>query len=150
MGVHRHNGPQGVVVPHRNLCRSHGVVLVDNRQSSQVQQTEEGVLEIHPPVGVLHVRAGQQDLGHRVVVFREQLVVNIHQLALSHRRQSLLSGNIRRLAGHVQLADAHGDCAGRHQHQLVSRVFQVAHDLAQQLHPPDIQLTRAVGQGGGA
>ena len=68
VGVHRHDGPQGVVVPHRDLRGGHGIILVDDRQRPQLQQPEQRVLEVHPPLGVLHVRARQQHLGHGVVV----------------------------------------------------------------------------------
>ena len=149
-GVDRRNGTQGVIVAHGDLGDGHGVVLVDDRQSPQLQQPGHGVMEILPALGVFHIGPGEEDLRYRVVVFRKQLIIYIHQLALAHSGQSLLGGDVGGLFCQVQLPHPHGDGSRGHQHQLMPRILQVAHDLAQQLHPPDIQLPRGMGQGGGA
>ncbi len=60
------DGGQGVVVADgSDLIGGHGVVLVDDGQGTQLQQAVQSVFHVLPPVGVLNVHTGQQDLGHR-------------------------------------------------------------------------------------
>ena len=73
---------------------------------------------------------GDEQLGHRVVILGEQLVVSIHQLALAHGGGGLLGGNVLGPLRQVQLAEAHGDGTGGHQNDLMPGILQVAHDLA--------------------
>ena len=101
-------------------------------------------------LGVLHIGAGEEDLGHGVVVLGEQLVIDVHQLALAHGCGGLLGGHVAGPLGKVQLSHPHGDGPGGHQHHLMAGVFQIAHHFAQGLHPADIELSRSVGEGGGA
>lgn len=85
-----------------------------------------------------------------MVVLVEQLVIGVHQLALAHGGGRLLRGHILRSSRQVQLAHAHADGAGGDENDLVPGVFQVAQDLAQALHPLDIQPSGGVGQSRGA
>src|SRR5699024_2106214 len=64
-----------------------------------------------------------------------------------HGRGGLLAGHILGPTGQTQLAHAHADGPGGHQHQRVPGVFQIAENFAQQLHPADIQPPPTVGQG---
>ena len=82
-----------------------------------------------------------------MVVFTEQLVVDVHQLTLAHRRRGLFAGDVLGPLPQTQLAHAHADGTGGYQNQLVPGVADVAHGFAQGLHPADIQLSRGVGQG---
>ena len=132
------------------LLVRHDVVLVDDGQNAQLQQAEDGVAHIAAALLAVDILAGEQHLGHGVVVLVEQLVVGIHQLALAHGGGGLLGGHILGPPGQVQLAHAHADGAGGHQNDLMSRVFQVAEHLAQPLHPLDVQAPCGVGQRGGA
>ena len=58
-------------------------------------------------------------------IFRKQLVIAVHQLALAHCGSRLLCGHIRRAARQVKLTHAHADGAGGNQHQLVPGIFDV-------------------------
>ena len=107
-------------------------------------------MEILLPGAVGNVRRGDEELCHGVVILREQLVVNIHQLALSHGGGRLLGGHIGGTPRQIQLPHAHADGAGGHQNDLMPRVLQVAEHLAQPLHPLDVQTPRGVSQRGGA
>ena len=99
---------------------------------------------------MVHILAGEQDLGHGVVILEEQPVVGVHQLALAHGGGGLLGGHVGGLAGQVQLAHAHADGAGGDQNHLMAGVFQVGEHLDQLLHVADVQPPGGVGQGGGA
>ena len=149
VGLHTHGdaGGQGVVVADLNFFRGHGVVFVDDGQGVQLQQTDHGVVEVAEPVGLVHFLGSEQDLGHRVIVFPKGFVVGIHQLTLAHGGSGLLRWHILRALGQRELADAHADGPGRDQDDLVPGVFQVAEDLAQLLHPADVQQAGGVGQG---
>ena len=99
---------------------------------------------------MVDILAGQQNLGHRVVVLGKELVIGVHQLALAHRRRRLLGGHVGGLAGQIQLAHPHADGPGGHQDHLVPCVLQVGQHLHQLLHVADVQPPGGVGQGGGA
>ena len=107
-----HDGPQRVVVPHLDLGGGDGVVLVDDGQSAQLQQALQGVFKVLPPLGVVHILAGEEDLSHRMVILEEQPVIGVHQLTLAHRGGGLLGWHITGLSGQIQLAHAHTDGAG--------------------------------------
>ena len=55
---------------------------------------EEGVSEIDMPLFTGDILLGDQQLGHGVVVFSEELIIEVHQLALSHSGGCLLGRNI--------------------------------------------------------
>ena len=95
------------------------------------------------------VLTGQQQLRHGVVILGEELVVDIHQLALADGG-GLLARHIRRSAGQVELADAHADGAGGDENDLVARIFQIAEHLAELFHPLNIQSPRGMRQRGGS
>ena len=79
---------------------------------------------------VFDVLAGEQELRHGVIIFAEELIVGVDQLALAHGGSGLLAGHIGRPAGQVQLAHAHADGPGGDKDDLVTGVFQVAEYLA--------------------
>ena len=144
------DGRQRVVVADAQLLRRHGVVLVDDGHGAQLQQAFQGVGEIAVALRGAGVVPGDEQLGHRVVIFPEQLVVNIHQLALSHRRRRLLGGDVLRTGFQAQFGDPHADGAGGDQDHLMRCVAHVADGLAQRLHAANIQMPRRVRQGRGA
>ena len=142
-----HNGAQCVVVTHPNFIGDHGVVFIDNGYGGKLQQAADGVLKILIPLRIFHIRAIEQNLSHGVVVFREQLVIGVHQFALAHGGCSLLGGNIPGLSGQQQLANAHGDGTGGHHENFMAHIFQIGQGFAQTLDPPDVQTAGGMGQG---
>ena len=146
----RHDGGQGVVVADDDFVGGDGVVLVDDGQGVQLQQPVQGVGKVLPPGLVGGVVPGNQQLGYGVVVVTEQLVVCIHQLALSHGSGGLLRGDVLWPLPQPQLSHAHADGTGGNQNHFVTGIFDVAHDFAQQLHPADVQVPGGVRQSGGA
>ena len=145
-----HVGRQGVVVADDDLLGGHGVIFVDDGQDAQFQQTVQGVAEIEVTDFVCDVLPGDQQLGHGVVVLAEELIISIHQFALAHGGGGLLGGDVGGTLAQAQLAHAHADGAGGHQDHLMTRILDVADDLAQLLHQPDVQMSGRVGQGAGA
>ena len=85
-----------------------------------------------------------------MVILGEELVVNVHQLALADRGGRLLARHILGALGQVELAEAHGNGAGGNENDLVARVLQVAERFAQPLHPLNVQPSCGVGERGGA
>ena len=119
-----HNSSQRVIVANGgDLIGGNAVVFIDDGQCTQFQQTGQGILDVHPALGVLHVHAGKQNLRYRVIVGTEQPVVGVHQLALAHGSAGLLGGGILWACRQRKLAYAHADSAGGHQNDLVSLVL---------------------------
>ena len=133
-----------------DLLGGDGVVLVEDGQGVELQQALDGALDVGGALGVVNVVPRQQDLGHHMAILGKKFVVGIHQLALAHRGGSLLGGHILWPAGEGELSHPHANGAGGDQDELMPGVFQVAEDLAQGLHLPDVQQARGMGQGGGA
>lgn len=79
-----------------------------------------------PAAAVGDVRRGDEELADDVVILGEELVVNVHQLALADRGGRLLARHILGALGQVKLAEAHGNGAGGNENDLVARVLQVA------------------------
>ena len=97
-----------------------------------------------------HILAGDQQLGNGMMVFAEELVIDVHQLALAYRGGGLLGGDILGPLPQPQLAHAHSNGPGGHQDHLMPRVLDVADHPAQRGYPPDIQVPCGMGQRGRA
>ena len=95
-----------------------------------------------------HIFTGNQQLCHSMVIFAKQLVIGIHQLTLPHRGGCLFRWDVCWALTQPQLPHAHANGTGGHQNHLMSRVFDVTDHPAQLCHPPDVQVTRGMGQGG--
>ena len=145
-----HIGSQGIVVADDDLIGGHGVIFIDDRQCPQFQQAVQGVAEILVALLGANILAGDQQLGHGVVVFTEELVVGVHQLALTHGGSSLFGGDILGPLQKAQFADTHTDGTGRNQNHLMTGVFDVGDGFAKLFHQPDIQVAGGMGQGGSA
>ena len=96
------------------------------------------------------ILAGDQQLGYGVVIFSKELVVDVHEFALPYGCRCLLAWDVFGTASEPQLPHAHADGTGGDQNHLMSRIFDIADDLTQLCHPPDVQVPAGVGQGGGA
>ena len=62
-------------------------------------------------VSVVEIITRQKNLGNGVIVLGEQLIIDVHQLALTDSRRRLLGGHIRGSLAQSQLAYAHADRA---------------------------------------
>ena len=141
---------QGVIVSNLDFRRGDTIVFVDNGQCVQLQEAEEGPLELFVAVGVLNILQGEQNLGDIVVVAGEALVVDIHELTLAHGCGGLLRGQVAGAAGQAQLADPHADGTRGDKDDLMAGVLQVAEDPDQVLHMPDVQTAGGMRQCGSA
>ena len=144
-----HLGGQGVVVTDDDFLGGYGVVFVDDGQSTQLQQTVQGVGKILMTGLVDHVVVGNQQLCHGMVILAEELVIDIHQFTLTHGSGCLLGGDILGTLPQTQLAHTHADGAGGYQNHFVTCILDIAHNLAEQFHPADIQMAGGMGQGRG-
>ena len=143
-------GQRVVVADGGDLIGGDGVVFVDDRQGTQLQQAGEGILDVLPAAGVLDVHAGQQNLRHGVVVGRKEPVVGVHQFTLPHGGASLLGGHILRPRRERKLAHAHADGTRGDQNDFVPGVFQVTEDFDQFFGVADVQPPGGVCQRRGA
>ena len=80
-----------------DLINGHSVVFVDDGQCIPTQQLFQSVMDMAAAILVMHIVGSQQDLGNSVVVLREQLIVCIHQFALTHSRSSYVRDTLDRL-----------------------------------------------------
>ncbi|MPN37639.1 hypothetical protein SDC9_185159 [bioreactor metagenome] len=58
-----------------------------------------------------------------MVVFPEQLIIGVHQFALTNGGAGLLGRHVGRSALQPQLSNANADGAGRDQHDFLAAVF---------------------------
>ena len=152
VGLHdaRDHRRQRVVVAELDLLGGDGVVLIDDRQRAQIQQAVEGVADVGQPPGIVHAVPGEQHLGGGVAVLAEELVVDVHQLALAHRRAGLTAADVVGLGGQLQLAHTHADGTGGYEDDLNAPVAHVREHAHQMIHAPQVQLAAFVGQRGRA
>ena len=147
-----HDGGQGVVVADRAISSVATVSfsLMMGRAPSSSRRVRVFSRFCRRPASV-NVLAGEQDLGHGVVVIREQPVVGVHQLALAHGggRPAWWACPWGGWASE-QLAHAHADGAGGHQDDLMPGVLQVAEYLDQLFGVADVQPPGGVRQRGSA
>ena len=102
------------------------------------------------PFRVLHVVPGQQNLGHGAVVLGKEFIVNVHHAALAYGGRRLLHPQFLWPLGKAQPGCAHGDGAGGHQNDLVSRTAEVGQHPHQMLHTSQVHSPGVVSQSGGA
>ena len=152
IGAHAdgYEGREGVVVANADLLGSNRIVFVDDGKHLHLKKSLHSVLKVAVTLLVAKIVCGEQDLRHGMVVFREQLVVGVHQLALTHGGGRLLARHVTGTLGKIQLANAHADSARGNENDLVSGVTQVADDLAKQLDSFYVQSARCVGEGRGS
>ena len=93
------------------------------------------------------VFAGQEDLRRGVVIGGKELVVDIHELALSDGCRGLLSRHVCGALPQVEFAHSHADGTGGNQDDFMPGIFDIAEHLAQRFDMPDIQAPRSMGQG---
>ena len=139
---------QSVVVADNNFLSGNRVILVDNRHHPQFQKPVQRIGEIGMPNFACQIVCRNQQLGNGMVILAEQLVIDVHQFALSHSRRGLLGGNVLGAASQAQLSNAHANGSGGNQDQFVPGVANIAHGFTERFHPPDIQLARSIGQCG--
>jgi len=85
-----------------------------------------------------------------VAVLAEQLVVDVHELALADRGARLPAADVMRALLEVQLVNAHGDRAGGDEHDLAAGVFEVGEHARQVAHAAQVELAGVVRERRGA
>ena len=92
-----------------------------------------------PDAAVLDVGRGDQKLRDSVIIFGKELVIQIHELALTNGSGRLLGRRVLRSLTQIELREAHRDGAGGDEDDLMPGVFQIGEDLAQLLDALDVQ-----------
>ena len=88
----------------------------------------------------------QEHLGDGVAVLRKELIIGVHQLALTDGGGRLLGGDIGGATVKPELADAHTDRAGGDQHDLVPCIFQIRKNTAERLDAAHVEMPRVIHQ----
>ena len=120
VGVHQvgDQGGQPVVVAEPDLTGGDRVVLVDDRQHSELEELGEGLVGVAVVAAPRHVVGGQEHLPRDQAVGRELLGVAVHEQSLAHRRSGLLGSQRTGPAGQPQRRQPGGDRAGGDEHDL--------------------------------
>ncbi len=105
----RHERCDAVVVAELDLVGGHGVVLVDDGQDAQVQQTLDLTVRVLVLRVTHEVLGGHQNLAHGDAVAGEVVGVARDQQSLPHGGRSLLGGEILGALGQTQRGQAGGD-----------------------------------------
>ncbi len=151
-----HDGGKGVVVSQHlgrarfDLGGVYGVVFVDDGDTPQLKQRREGGRQMGGADGVGHVGGGEEDLGYRVAILPEKLVVKVHHLTLAHGGGRLLLPQLGGPAGEIELARSDADGPRGHQHHPVAHVAEVAQCPGQAVHVREIELAVFSDEGRGA
>ena len=138
---------KGIVVTDLDLLGGDRVVFVDDRDHVKLEKAIERAFKILVSFFVLEVVGSQKKLSNRVVVARKELVVDVHQLALTDRCRRLLGGDITGACGEHKLAHSHSDRTRGNEDYLVTCVFKIAEDLAEYLHQSYVESARRVSEG---
>ena len=149
----RHDRGQHVVVAKvvaLQLVGRHRVVLVDDGNNAHQEQLVNGVVDVSALGFGLDRVSGQQNLRHGMVVFAENLVIHIHQLALSDGGERLLLFDFGGALAQSGFAHADADGAGGYQHDVLAAVLQIRQHLAKRFNAAVVDLSVVIGEGGGA
>ena len=119
------DGAEGVVVSDLDLFDGDGVVLVDDGQCLHVEKTVDGIAEILITNFVLDVVPGDEDLRDDMVKIAEQLVIDVHEFALSDSSRGLFARDVLRFFGEGQFPDAHADGARGDEDDVVAGILEV-------------------------
>jgi hypothetical protein len=129
---------QAVVVPEADLVVGDGVVLVHHRHDTQLEQARQGLAGVEILLAVHEVKGRQQHLTAHQPVCRQQVVVDAHEPALSHRRDGLQRGQVGRTGSrlmhtpHPQRRSPGGDGPRAHHDDAMAGRTKVG-DLGAQL-----------------
>ncbi len=105
-----HQGGQAVVVAEADLVVGDGVVLVHDGHHAQLEQAQQRAAGLEVLAPLHEVERGQQHLAGHQVVGAERVVVDLHQPALTHRRDRLQGD---RVTGSAAAAQAERGQPGR-------------------------------------
>ena len=134
----------------KNFLYADAVVFVHNGQCAEREQLLKCIHQMGPALRVGDIAAGEQHLGRRFGIFRKELVVKEHQLALAHGGGGLAARYVRRTCRKPQFAYAHSDGAGGYQHYLYAGIGNVGQRFYQPSKTAEIDVAGGVSQGGGS
>ena len=106
-------GRKAVVVPEADLVVRDGVVLVHDRDDTELQQPGEGCSGVQVALAVGEVERGEQDLAGEQALGAEGVLVDAHEPRLADRRERLQGHRVARVpAEGGGGGDTGGDGAG--------------------------------------
>ena len=140
-----HQSPQGVVVAKLDFVVDDGVVFVDDRHHTQLEQLEQGGARVEVTLTIGQVGVGEQNLGTAHATSAQLGFVHLHQTHLAHRRCSLqlvqLFGTLRP----AQTLHAFGHSARADHDHFATSLHQLCQLLAPVANGLFVQATALVG-----
>ena len=101
-----HNGAKHVVVSKGELGHGDGVVLVDNRHGTELDETHQGVARVEVRLAIHNVAAREQDLSAGDAALGKDVCVGLGELCLTRGRTGLERHDVRGTLGKPQLVPA--------------------------------------------
>ena len=135
VGLHgvRHERRDPVVVAVAQLVAGDRVVLVDDRDAAELEQTLQRLAPVQVLVPIDEVVRVDEHLGTDQPVTGELVVVHLHEARLADRRDRLQRQRVGRPGGEPERGDTGGDRSRRDEQHLVAIAAQGG-DLAGELH----------------
>ena len=146
----RDQGSEPIVVAVPQLVVGDGVVLVDHRHTTQLQQPVDGVAGVQVLGAVGEVVWIEQDLGADDAMAGELPVVRLDQTALARRGDRLQRLHVGRPRRQTQRRHPGGDRPRRHHDHLVPTGAQRCHLVGELGQRPGIDGATLVGDRRGA
>ena len=104
---------------------------------------------MHPVQVVHHGILRHQDLGGRLIIFREKLLIDHHQPRLAHSGTGLLHLQFLRSLFQPQHGGSHRHSAGGDQDHVFALIVEIAELPHKDFHLPEVQSSCfSVDQGG--
>ena len=143
-----HHGREAIVIGKLKLYRGYGIVIIDNGHHTHTQQRFKGTRSRVFSFVVFDVLFGQKNLGYFLVIFIEEVFINLDQRSLAHRGCRLFKPDfcwalIKAQSGR---ADAHG--ARRNEDHFFALVFQIGQNPGQLFQTAQIDAAVGIGDGG--
>lgn len=141
---------EAIVVAVAQLLVGDGVVLVDDRDDAEGQESQDRLAGMEVLAPIDEVVWVEEHLSADESVARQCRVVDLHEVALADGCDCLQGRQIARSDPEIERADTGSDRPGGHHDHLVTRGSGERDLVAQRLHRRVADMARVVGQRGGS
>ena len=130
---------EAIVVAETQLAGGHRIVLVENRDDAEAEETRQRRAHVRVVVAAHHVVRGQQNLGGIEVMRLECGRPPRHQKPLAHRGSGLHARQVLRFRGEAERIKARRDRTRRHDDDLSVRPAPARHEARDRVDTVQVQ-----------